>query len=76
MKDFNHPNVLSLIGVVLNDQQMPMVIIPYMSRGDLKQVLKDDSWVSSSNIVNMKSWSECGVIALMSIHQETGQQWY
>ena len=46
MKDFCHPNVLSLIGVVMNDQDLPMVVIPYMARGDLKQVLKDDSLVS------------------------------
>ena len=43
MKDFDHVNVLSLIGVVLNDQKLPMVIIPYMSKGDLKKVLKDET---------------------------------
>lgn len=46
MKDFDHPNVLSLIGVVLNDQQLPMVVIPFMARGDMKKVLKDDTMVS------------------------------
>ena len=46
MKDFDHVNVLSLIGVVLNDQKLPMVIIPYMSKGDLKKVLKDETEVS------------------------------
>lgn len=46
MKEFDHPNVLSLIGVVLNDQQLPMAVIPYMARGDMKKVLKDDTMVS------------------------------
>lgn len=45
MKDFNHPNVLSLIGVVMNEQKLPMVVIPFMSKGDLKKVLKDESEV-------------------------------
>lgn len=46
MKDFDHPNVLSLIGVVLNDQQLPMVVIPCMARGDMKNVLRDNTIVS------------------------------
>ena len=50
MKDFDHVNVLSLIGVVLNDQMLPMVIIPYMSKGDLKKVLKDKTEVSKDFI--------------------------
>lgn len=45
MRDFNHPNVLSLIGVTLDDEQLPMVIIPLMSKGDLKHVLRDESVV-------------------------------
>ena len=45
MKDFDHVNVLSLIGVVLNDQKLPMVIIPYMSKGDLKNVLRSENEV-------------------------------
>ena len=46
MKDFDHPNVLSLIGVVVNEEQVPMVVIPYMSKGDLKHVLRDETEVS------------------------------
>ena len=41
MKDFDHPNVLSLIGVVMSNEQVPMVITPYMAKGDLKHVLRD-----------------------------------
>ena len=52
MKDFNHANVLSLIGVVMNEQKLPMVIIPFMSKGDLKKVLKDESEVRLSPIFN------------------------
>ena len=52
MKDFNHANVLSLIGVVMNEQKLPMVIIPFMSKGDLKKVLKDESEVRLFPIFN------------------------
>ena len=45
MKDFNHANVLSLIGVVMNEQKLPMVIIPFMSKGDLKNVLRSKNEV-------------------------------
>ena len=45
MKEFNHINVLSLIGVVINDDKLPMVIIPFMSKGDLKNVLRSENEV-------------------------------
>ena len=48
MKDFDHPNVLSLIGVAMNEEQMPMVITPYMAKGDLKHVLRDEKEVTTS----------------------------
>ena len=65
MKDFDHINVLSLIGVVLDDQKLPMVIIPYMSNGDLKRVLKDETEVSKDFLSSMREnntvyWSPKG----------------
>ena len=59
MKDFNHANVLSLIGVVMNEQKLPMVIIPFMSKGDLKKVLKDESEVRLSPIFNQQFNLDC-----------------
>jgi len=47
MKDFDHPNVLALIGVVLNEENIPMVVIPLMVKGDLKKVLRDEKEVCS-----------------------------
>ena len=41
MKNFNHPHVLRLLGVCVNDQENPMVILPYMANGDLRSYVKD-----------------------------------
>ena len=41
MKDFDHPNVLNVLGVGFNtDNGLPFVILPYMVNGDLKTYLK------------------------------------
>jgi len=45
MRDFDHANVLSLIGVTLNQDDLPMVVLPFMAKGDLKGVLKDEKSV-------------------------------
>ena len=38
MKNFNHPNVMSLIGVSLHEEK-PCTLMPLMSNGDLKTFL-------------------------------------
>ena len=38
MLDFDHPNVLKLLGVCF-DHQLPLLILPYMANGDLKNYL-------------------------------------
>ena len=42
MKNFDHPNVLSLLGacVDMNDDDMLKMILPFMSNGDLKNYLR------------------------------------
>ena len=39
MKQFSHPNVLSLIGVSIDDENIPAMILPYMKNGDVKSYL-------------------------------------
>jgi len=46
MKDFNHPHVLSLIGVCTAECETPMLLLPFCERGDLRTYLRD-----SKNIV-------------------------
>ena len=41
MKDFDHPNVLNVLGVGFNtDNGLPFVVLPFMENGDLKTYLK------------------------------------
>lgn len=39
MKQFSHPNVLSLIGVSIDNENIPAMILPYMKNGDVKAYL-------------------------------------
>ena len=51
MKNFNHPNVLPLLGMCIDydDKDVLKVIMPFITNGDLKTFLKD-SRVSPNNI--------------------------
>lgn len=42
MKDFHHPNVLTLIGICFNYDAMPLVILPYMQHGDLLSYIRNE----------------------------------
>lgn len=46
MVDFKHKNVLSLIGVVYEEGDRPLVVLPYMENGDLCTFIKRDDVVS------------------------------
>ena len=40
-KNFDHPNVLSLIGVCINPEEaIPLMVMPYMHHGDVKSYVK------------------------------------
>lgn len=43
MKDFEHENVLELIGVTFDSSGLPMVITPFMLYGDLKSFISDEA---------------------------------
>ena len=40
-KKFDHPNVLSLIGVcIIPEESVPLMVMPYMHHGDVKSFIK------------------------------------
>lgn len=46
MKDFDHPNVINLLGVVIAGNR-PFAILPYMEYGDLKSYISEPDRVSA-----------------------------
>ena len=41
MLDFDHPNVLKLLGVCFDtEDQLPVIVLPFMANGDLKSFLR------------------------------------
>jgi AXL receptor tyrosine kinase len=52
MLDFDHPNVIKLLGVCFDtDDQLPVIILPYMANGDLKSFLIDKRGDNEPNIL-------------------------
>ena len=40
-KKFDHPNVLSVIGVsIIPEEDIPLMVMPYMHHGDVKSFIK------------------------------------
>ena len=38
---FNHPNILSLIGVcIIPEEAVPLMVMPYMHHGDIRSFIK------------------------------------
>lgn len=41
MREFQHVNVLNIIGITFDPDGSPMVILPFMANGDLRQYVMD-----------------------------------
>ena len=52
MKDFHHVHVLGVIGVSFDSDGSPMVILPYMANGDLRQYITRAQLVRFHGVVS------------------------
>jgi hypothetical protein len=43
MKEFDHPNVLKLRGICFGENDLPMILLPFMANGDLLSYIRDGS---------------------------------
>ncbi len=41
MKELDHCNVLELSGICFEENSVPLVLLPYMSKGDLSSYIRD-----------------------------------
>ncbi|XP_062589043.1 plexin-B2-like [Saccostrea cucullata] len=55
MHEFNHPNVMTLLGICLSMDVCPLVVLPFMKHGDLLRYLRDDT-----NILTLRKLVEYG----------------
>lgn len=60
LKDLQHPNILVMSGVCLSSSEPPLIILPNLQRGDLKNYIKD----SSKNLT---------LVDLLEIAQQVGE---
>ena len=54
MKDFKHEHVLSLIGISVDEDGSPMVILPLMENSDLRIYVQDPEKVGLSIRTELK----------------------
>ena len=55
MLDFDHPNVLQLLGVCFDTpDHLPLIVLPYMANGDLRSFLKNKRQQSTNNSIMPK----------------------
>ena len=59
MKNFDHPNVLHILGVGLDpDNELPFIVLPFMVNGNLKTYLQN----KRSNITAVDQFPEVTII--------------
>ena len=42
MREFDHPHILRLIGIALDKEDLPLVVLPFMKHGDLLSYIRNE----------------------------------
>ena len=68
MLSFQHPNVMSLIGVCL-DREIPLLIMPFMSNGNVLEYVKNHKKeLLLSSKAEVKEACHIGVVCVYASH--------
>ena len=72
MVNLNHPNVMKLIGICIDKQDTPYIVMPYMSLGSLLSYLRknrEELMVNSNegNSERVKIYERCSVFCVIHI---------
>ena len=57
MRDFDHIHILKLIGIVIDKEEMPLVVLPFMRHGDLLSYIRNERNVSCIFNFSIYSWN-------------------
>ena len=68
MIDFKHENVLSLIGIIYERGERPLVVLPLMENGDLHSFIKRDDIVSDPSAIPSEFLFNFSVYTYLFIH--------
>jgi len=55
MREFDHQHILGLIGISLDQEDMPLVVLPFMKHGDLLSYLRCEDNVRIQGNINLNS---------------------
>ena len=71
MIDFKHENVMALVGVVWEEGDRPLVILPFMENGDLKSLIQSPEVVSPNLCGCCHHIEQSNIIFLLTTGNET-----
>lgn len=71
MLDFQHKNVMTLIGVVYENGGRPLVVLPYMDNGDLCTLIRKEDVVGQLFRFDKCSvtYNDCSYSSITNLHQ-------